>query len=103
MKKHLKRIPEVVQLLEKKVGHKNAVTADYIAIWLDLNDAKRLKTSKIRDIIHHIRVQGLVKNLVANTQVGYYVEPDPKKVSQYVNELEGRIASIQEVIDSFKN
>ena len=85
--------------LRTKIGKEKAITNDQMIIGL-----KKLGFNttppRMRKIIHHIRVTRMVGRLVA-TSSGYYIEPDDKKLAVYVESLDQRIRSIQEIRDSY--
>ena len=63
---------------------------------------KRQNGARIRKVINHIRIKGLVQNLVANSK-GYYIETDVQSIENYKQSLRDRIASIQAVLNSFES
>jgi len=56
--------------------------------------------SRIRAMIHHIRIKKLVKNVLA-TSDGYFVSSDATKIMNYVESLKQRENSIREIRMSF--
>ena len=56
---------------------------------------------RIRKIVHYIRVQHLVRNLMASSK-GYYIETDRSKILEYKESLRRREAAIKAVRDSFE-
>jgi len=56
----------------------------------------KIDPARLRKIIHNIRVIGKVKNLVADSR-GYYVTNDQEVLLKYIQSLQERTDSIQEV------
>jgi len=88
-----------VETLSLHVGEERAVTSSEIVVTLKSYGVS-IQPPRIRKLIHHIRVNKLIKNLVA-TSNGYYIETDPKKISDYSESLKMRAAAILAVADSF--
>jgi hypothetical protein len=99
--------PYIVSRLRNNVGVSKAVHAKKII--KTINDLKnhyttksgkskcyRLTGPKLRQIIHHIRVNNLIKNLVA-THKGYYVASNKKELEDYIESLKQRRNSFEEV------
>jgi hypothetical protein len=59
-----------------------------------------IRGARIRKIIHHLRISGQVKNLIA-TSHGYYTTNDPKAIKKYIASLTQRSNAILSVRDSF--
>ena len=55
----------------------------------------------VRRLIHHIRKERLINNLVASNTKGYYIENDRHKLEKYVKSLRDRAAKIQAIADSY--
>jgi spore coat protein CotF len=85
--------------LEQMIGVKNAVTNKKMVAALEKRGYK-VASSRIRAIIHYIRVHRLVTYLVANSN-GYYRELNEDERKKYVQSLEQRINSIREIQRSF--
>ena len=83
----------------KKRGKEQIITNKEIETKMKAKGYK-VNAARIRKIIHFIRVNGFVKNLVA-TNRGYYIATDPEDVKEYVKSLTERRNSIDEVIKSF--
>lgn len=94
-------LPGMVRRLKTKVGKNNAVTnKQIVAAFKSIG----IKTGgpRIRKIINHIRIQGLVPNLIA-TSSGYYVAANKEELEDYIESLEQRIGSITSVKDQMVN
>lgn len=60
----------------------------------------KVNDTRIRKIIQYIRVNYLVKNLVASSK-GYYVETNDKEIAKYKQSLRERIQSMEITLRSF--
>lgn len=89
----------VVPKLKRQIGKKNVVKSVEIRRQL-LNEGYDVSSIRLRKIIHHIRVNKLVENLVSTSQ-GYYRAKNQKEVDKYVESLQQRINSIEKVKKSF--
>lgn len=69
---------------------------------LKLMGIKDITPARVRKIINYIRMNHIVRNLVASSK-GYYVENDPKKLKEYINSLHQRADAILAVARSYKN
>lgn len=97
--KELQLVPLFVAGLITKIGKENAITNPAMVKAMEARGHK-IGEPRVRQIIHYIRVYGLVNNLVGTSR-GYYVENDPEKLAVYVESLNQRIRSLEEVRDSF--
>lgn len=92
-------LPVMVRCLSLKRGAKNAVKNGFICS--RLKDAGySVNEARIRKLINHIRVHGLVPRLIA-TGAGYYVSDDQEELERYIASLRGRenaIRSVREAI-----
>ena len=61
-----------------------------------------LTGARVRKIIHHIRVVGLVDRLIA-TSSGYYIASDDAELKVYIDSLRQRRESINEVEEALKS
>lgn len=88
-------LPVVVKGLQTRVGKENAITnGEMCNILEDLG--YRVSASRLRKIINHIRIFGLIYNLMA-TSNGYYIATSKDEVEEYVKSLEGRENAINAV------
>lgn len=88
-------LPMVVKGLQTKVGKSNIITNRQICSALRLN-GYNVETARLRKIINHIRVTGLVKCVVA-TSDGYYIATSREEVEDYLKSLESRESAIHAV------
>ncbi len=87
------------EILENRIGDTMAVNNHQLIQALKLRNYK-VSSARIRAIIHHIRVNRLVTNLVASSK-GYYREFDQERLNKYIQSLQQRINSIYEIKKSF--
>lgn len=88
----LRLIPGMVRGLETKIGKANAITSSQI-IKVYRERGEKMTGARVRKMINHIRMTGLVERLVA-TSTGYYVSNDPKELQDYIRSLYERADSI---------
>jgi hypothetical protein len=81
------------------VGKKKAVS-NYRLRWMMFDPFGNVTAARVRKLINHIRINCLVRNLVANS-AGYYVAETQEEVDVYVQSLRQRAASIMHVAQSF--
>ncbi len=97
----LKVIREIAVHLRVKFGKQNAVTSKRICDGMnDKYPSLKLTGPRLRRIINHIRVKGMIRNLVASSH-GYYVENNIKEIRKYIQSLRERANAINDVADSF--
>ena len=91
-------VPNIVRHLKTKVGEKNAVTNSYVCKKYK-EAGKKLSSVRFRKIINHIRIHGLVFNLVASSK-GYYVANSQSECERFIESLDQRINAITKVRDA---
>ena len=88
-------VPQVVEILINKIGKQNSITNNRIREII--NQHKVILTdSRLRKIIHYIRIKGLVKCLIA-TNKGYYISNDVEEFMSYIDSLTQRENSIRSI------
>ncbi len=92
-------LPIMLKGLSHKSGVKNVVSNKQIKKGLE-NFGYKISHARIRKIIHFIRVNHLIENLIANSK-GYYIAVNEEEVKTFVKSLQQRINSIQTVKHSF--
>ena len=93
-------LPVIVKGLNRKIGEDNSITSKEIIRKLtDLG--YKISGARLRKIVNHIRIKGLIKCLMASSR-GYWIEDDPQKLMTYIISLEQRAESIQNVAESLK-
>lgn len=88
-------VPVVARGLAAKRGKANAVTNKYICECLNAKGYK-IDGIRLRKVVNHIRIKGIVKCLIA-TSNGYYVAENRKQIEDYTASLKGREDSIHAV------
>jgi len=88
-----KLVPLFVDGLKGKIGKENAITNAEIKRRLAAKGIEVGDPARVRKIINHIRIRGLVKNIIASS-VGYWVENDPEAIAAYKASLLQRATSI---------
>lgn len=86
--------------LGTKIGKNKIITNKEMETKMKAKGYK-VNPARIRKIIHFIRVNKMVKNLVA-TNRGYYVATDKEDIIEYVKSLTERRNSINELINSYE-
>lgn len=105
-------VPLFVKGFGDKLGEENAVTSKQIIRSLEKRRINAIQSGedampvtvtgpRIRKIVNHIRMHGLVRNLVATSR-GYFIETDPSKIAKYKQSLKARAKAINAVADSFQ-
>lgn len=91
-------VPHVVALLAGRRGKAMRITNTQIreAIKEHMASSTMVAEATLRAIIHEIRIEGLVPDLVANER-GYYVAEDEDDLHEYAKSLDERARSIQAV------
>jgi hypothetical protein len=94
-----KLVDGFVKSFEKRIGKKNAITSTrIIQAYKDIGI--NMTGPRIRKIINYIRINGLVKNLIATSE-GYYIETDPEKIKEYKESLLQRCREIKRIADTY--
>lgn len=102
-KKELELVPELVRLLKLAKDKNNIWDNNQLRFFLEKEcDLKlgEIKPSRIRAMIHYIRVSGLVPMLCSNSK-GYYIGTE-KECFEYLESLKERILAIASVYSSIK-
>ena len=97
-------MPMIVNGLVTKHGSRLAVTNGFICSKMNSHPALadagyKLKETKVRQIIHYIRVNHLVPNLIAGSK-GYWIESDYARILDYLKSLQQRQNQIKEIRDA---
>lgn len=92
-------VPLFVRGLVARIGEDKAVTSEKMIAGLKLM-GHDVPPARVRKIIRHIRMNKLVRNLIASSK-GYYIENDTEKLSEYVYSLKQRGESIIELANSY--
>lgn len=95
----LQLVPIIAAGLRRKIGKHMAVTATQITDGL-AKQGHRLPGPRVRAIIHHIRVEGIVP-LLCSSSAGYYVGT-ADDVRRTIQSQEERIRSQQAAVQALK-
>lgn len=95
-----KIVPNFIFQFTRHIGRENQVKAKEITKAYQ-NVGVKLVPSRVRKIIHYVRVNGLVQNLIADNG-GYYVCLDNAEVEIYLASLWGRISQQMEAYDAVR-
>lgn len=87
-------LPVILKGLRTKIGKGNAVTNKHIIQCL--SPAYRINDARLRKLINHIRVNGLLPCLMATSE-GYYISNSLPELQKYVDSLKGREDAIKAV------
>jgi predicted GTPase len=90
-----KLLPLFILGLKTKIGKASSVTNSQIVTALKKQGYK-IDSARVRKIINHIRVKGLVHGLIA-TNDGYYIATTEKELAEYEESLKGREDAIRAV------
>lgn len=94
-------LPAMIRALRLKVGEENAVTSTK-AIKLMKSAGYKINGARFRKVVNHIRLNGLVLNLVSTSR-GYYVATSRSDCERYIESLGERIRSITAVHDAMQH
>lgn len=103
--KEKRLIPGLVKGFSGRIGADNAITSKdvikAVEVWqVGRNINVKMNGARVRKLVNHIRLHGLVKNLVASSK-GYYVETDMRKIDEYIESLRSRAGAINAIADSY--
>ena len=93
-------VQPMINGLTTKIGKINAITNKKMMEAMKSRGDK-VDAVRIRKLIHFIRVKKLVPNLVSSNK-GYWIATTEDEVLDYVQSLQERINSIEEIKNSFK-
>lgn len=89
-------LPIMVQELSKHRSGKNAIKSDRLAIIVQEACGQKPNGARIRKVVNHIRVCGIIPCLCA-TSDGYYVAANINEISDCVTSLRQRARQIDQV------
>src|ERR1700741_1001183 len=82
------------------IGKENSVTSDRIIKYYNSQEAikgfAKMNGARLRKIINHIRLKGMVLNLIA-TSKGYYVSRNAAEIAKYKDSLIQRAEAILQI------
>ena len=95
-----KILPLIISGMETKKGKDLAITNKMICKLLKLPPYNcKITEARVRKIVAHIRINGLVPNLIA-TSKGYYIAETEQEMDNYIESLDQRINAITVVRDA---
>lgn len=94
-------LPVIISGLKTKIGEKNAITNIKMIKALKQHGYHSLNEAKIRKIINHIRINGLIINLIASNK-GYWIEENIDKRKKYVDGIKQRANSMLALLKSIE-
>lgn len=86
-------IPIIVKRIRLAQRQKQAITNSHLCNSLAKHDGIKINTTTVRKLIHYIRVNGIIKRLLAGSH-GYFVSSDPVKIANYLKRLNKVIREI---------
>lgn len=86
-------LPIMVKCLNRHRGKEQAISNRKMVEGLESFGYNVGGSARIRKLINHIRVNGLVECLMA-TSNGYYITEDPLEMKRYIESLQGREEAI---------
>ena len=93
-------LPVICRGLRNKIGEARAITNT--AITKAMRGAGyQLTEARLRKIINHIRIHGMIRWLIA-TSKGYYIATSVDEMRQYIESLRGREEAIRAVRESME-
>ena len=92
-------LPLFVRGLRTKIGKDQSITSKEIISALTKTGHK-VNGARVRKIINHIRINGIIRNLIA-TSNGYHISKCPEEIARYRESLVQRASSIMALVDSF--
>lgn len=91
-------LPLLVRGLKTKIGKQQAIKNEAMISALKTRGLKKINPARIRKIINHIRVNGLIRNLVASSN-GYYIELDLEERKKYAESIRQRAESMLAILN----
>lgn len=94
-------LPVICRGLITKVGEAKAITNTAITRAMK-GAGYQLNEARVRKIINHIRVHGMIRWLIA-TSKGYYIATSRQEMEDYIGSLRGRELAIRAVRKSMES
>lgn len=98
-------LPIMVKCLNKHRGKEQAISNGKMMEGLENCGYSVGGSARIRKLINHIRINGLVDCLMASSS-GYYITDDPWEMKRYIESLQGRedaICAVKEAMQEQMN
>jgi hypothetical protein len=93
-------LPVICRGLANKIGEARAITNTAITRAMK-GAGYQLTEARLRKIINHIRVNGMIRWLIA-TSKGYYIATSRQEMEDYIVSLRGREDAIRAVRESME-
>lgn len=93
-------LPVICRGLSNKFGEAKAITNTAITNAMK-GAGYQLTEARLRKIINHIRITGMIRWLIA-TSKGYYIATSVDEMRQYIESLRGREDAIRAVRESME-
>lgn len=94
-------VPRIAGMIRRRKQAEKAITNTEIRYQLKKNYGIRVRSTRVRAIIHYIRVKHIVP-CIAATSKGYYVETRGEYLERYISSLNGRVNSISEIVTAIR-
>lgn len=94
-------VPVLKNELRTHVGAKNAIRNKELCAMMDMKGYQGMREARVRKCINYIRMNGLVPNLVANSN-GYYCATSIKEVEKYLDSLKERATAIWSMMSALR-
>jgi hypothetical protein len=89
-------IPMIIKRLRHAKRKKQSMTNDHLRNSLLKNNMVKVHYRSFQKLIHYIRVNGLIKNLIAGSH-GYYISNSAVEVINYLRVIKSRIKELHDV------
>lgn len=89
-------VPLLIKRLRLAKRKKQAMTNEHLRNSLLKNHLVKVNYRTLQKLIHHIRVNGKVKNLIAGSK-GYYISSNADEISNYLRVIKGRVTELHEI------
>lgn len=93
-------LPVICRGLKTKIGEARAITNTAITKAMK-GAGYQLTEARLRKIINHIRINGMIRWLIA-TSKGYYIATSRQEMEDYIVSLRGREDAIRAVRESME-
>lgn len=89
-------IPLLIKRLRLAKRKKQAMTNDHLRNSLLKHHLVKVHYRTLQKLVHHIRVNGLVKNLIAGSN-GYYISNSAPEIKNYIRIIKSRVKELHAV------
>lgn len=99
--KELEAVELIAKAMKWRIGEHNAITGKEITRAMAYKGFK-IDGARLRKMINHIRMNGMVQNLCA-TSKGYFMAETEAELKDYIQGLTARIEAQQAILQAAKN